>query len=253
MKKIPELFSSEPLSVDIPDSWSKLSFRQFKMICNLFSAELFASSFDTILFMRLAGIKFLDYSDDGSVILMYQKNAYVVSRDIGGVALEAVEWVHNIADISQLAAFMPQVHRSAVDLRFNDISYGKFIAADNVYTGYLATQRTDLIDKLVSCLWPRMRKIKPWHRMAAVIWFSSLKQWLVSCYPDLFAAPDPNDLFSSNTVSPAAVKESMNAQIRALTKGDITLEQRVLEAPLHRALTELNQLAKEYKEFNSHK
>ena len=44
------------------------------------------------------------------------------------------------------------------------------------------------------------------------------------------------------------LQESMNAQIRALTKGDIIKE--VLHLDTWRALTELDALAKEAEEFN---
>ena len=43
----------------------------------------------------------------------------------------------------------------------------------------------------------------------------------------------------------------MNAQIRALTKGDVTKEAEVLALDTWRALTELNVQAKEYKELNA--
>ena len=43
----------------------------------------------------------------------------------------------------------------------------------------------------------------------------------------------------------------MNAQIRALTKGDVTKEAEILALDTWRALTELNAQAKEYKQLNS--
>ena len=46
------------------------------------------------------------------------------------------------------------------------------------------------------------------------------------------------------------LNESVNAQIRALTKGDVTKEKDVLALDTWRALTELDALAKEYEEFN---
>jgi uncharacterized protein YbjQ (UPF0145 family) len=47
------------------------------------------------------------------------------------------------------------------------------------------------------------------------------------------------------------VKDSMNAQIRALTKGDITKEQEILNMDTWRALTELNAQAREYQEITA--
>ena len=43
----------------------------------------------------------------------------------------------------------------------------------------------------------------------------------------------------------------MDAQIRALTKGDITKEKEILSLDTWRALTELNAQAKEYKQINA--
>jgi uncharacterized protein YbjQ (UPF0145 family) len=43
--------------------------------------------------------------------------------------------------------------------------------------------------------------------------------------------------------------DRMNAEIRALTGGDITKEQAVLEMDCWRALTELNEKAREAQEF----
>ena len=43
----------------------------------------------------------------------------------------------------------------------------------------------------------------------------------------------------------------MDAQIRALTKGDITKEKEILSLDTWRALTELNAQAKEYKQLNT--
>ena len=47
------------------------------------------------------------------------------------------------------------------------------------------------------------------------------------------------------------LQESMDAQIRALTKGDITKEREILSLDTWRALTELNAQAKEYKQINA--
>jgi hypothetical protein len=46
------------------------------------------------------------------------------------------------------------------------------------------------------------------------------------------------------------VKDAMNAQIRALTKGDITKEKEVLTMDCWRALTELDAIARETEELN---
>ena len=56
---------------------------------------------------------------------------------------------------------------------------------------------------------------------------------------------------SQSPISRSRIEDAVNAQIRALTKGDVTKEAEVLALDTHRALTELNAQAREYKQLNS--
>ncbi len=255
-KKIREVISSDVPSVTVPESWEKVKFSQFRDICKLFAADISATTFDSLLFLKLAGIRVIgfDSAEDESssfCIVNIRGKFHMIGKDVGGFAVECVQWVHSVAPMKAVAAFMPSVHKSAIDPKMSGSSFGEFLAADNVYSGYVATGRADLADRLVRVAWPKLRKIRPWHRPAAVIWFSSLKNYLADSFQDLYSEADSSDIFAGNHNSPAAVKEAVNAQIRALTKGDITVEKEVLAAPLYRALTELDQLAKEYKELKN--
>ena len=93
---------------------------------------------------------------------------------------------------------------------------------------------------------------KPYERISIFYWFAALKDAFSRKYSDFFqpiadAATDGNLLGSSAP----SVEDAMNAQIRALTKGDVTKEAEVLALDTHRALTELNAQAREYRELNS--
>lgn len=249
MKRSPEVISSEPLKVSVPRSWAELSMKQFIDICNLFNSEIFASSFDAILFLKLAKLKFIGRVGQDDIMLEYGSKLYVIGADVLGVAPDHISWVHDVADLFDLKLHVKGIHKSAVDLKLESFSLAQFIAADSFYSGFIATQKPAIADRLVKMLWPGKKNIKGRDRSAAVIWFSALKKYLKSRFPDLYSDPDKSDIFSSVTASPAAVREQVDAMIRALTKGDITLEERVLEAPMYRALTELDLLAKEYKEL----
>lgn len=79
----------------------------------------------------------------------------------------------------------------------------------------------------------------------------ALKDLFARQFPEFFqpagSASDGNLLGTT----PSSVEASMNAQIRALTKGDVTKEAEVLALDTWRALTELNAQAREYKELNA--
>lgn len=92
---------------------------------------------------------------------------------------------------------------------------------------------------------------KPYERISIFYWFAALKDTFSRKFSDFFqpiSAATGGNLLGSSAPS---VEDAMNAQIRALTKGDITKEKEVLALDTHRALTELNAQAREYKELNA--
>lgn len=92
---------------------------------------------------------------------------------------------------------------------------------------------------------------KPYERISIFYWFAALKDTFSRKFPDFFqpiSAATGGNLLGSAAPS---VEDAMNAQIRALTKGDVTKEKEVLALDTHRALTELNAQAREYKELNA--
>lgn len=71
-------------------------------------------------------------------------------------------------------------------------------------------------------------------------------------FPDFYqpTSGDQQNLHGSERAIGTVLQEAMDAQIRALTKGDITKESEILAMDTWRALTELNAQAKEYKQIN---
>ena len=74
------------------------------------------------------------------------------------------------------------------------------------------------------------------------MWFSYVKKQFSKLFRHFFK-PAPEGGKTVNWL------EQMNAQIRALTDGDITKERTVLDADCWRALTELDAKAREAEEF----
>ena len=70
-------------------------------------------------------------------------------------------------------------------------------------------------------------------------------------YPNfLSSVPDDNsNLLGSDPRIGEQLRQAMNAQIRALTGGDITKEEQILQMDCHRALTELDAKAREAEEM----
>jgi hypothetical protein len=115
---------------------------------------------------------------------------------------------------------------------------------DNLYQGYLATKRDDLLDEMGKILYNSGRIVlNGTERISVMYWWASLKNYFNSEFKYFFNGT------SSGTLTGEQVKNAMNAQIRALTGGDITKEKEVLAMDTWRALTELDAKAHDYEEL----
>lgn len=114
---------------------------------------------------------------------------------------------------------------------------------EKYYQGYLATKEQRYALGLAKLLYPGgVQSIDDAELTNCVMWFSYVKKQFSKSFRHFFK-PAPDGGKSVDWV------EQMNAQIRALTDGDITKESAVLEKDCWRALTELDAKAHEAEEF----
>ena len=137
----------------------------------------------------------------------------------------------------------------AIDKDFTEVPFSTYISCDNYYQGFLHTKNDALLKDLATLLYPgvkRARLTKP-YLYGCFYWFASLKWYFSGMFPH-FLQPmpsEPTNLLGSSPNIGEILRTAMNAQIRALTGGDITKEQAVLAMDTWRALTELDAKAKE--------
>ena len=96
---------------------------------------------------------------------------------------------------------------------------------ENLYQGFLSTQKDALLDDLAHVLYPGCSAtLTPEERISIFYWVASLKDMFARCFPDFFqpATANAENLLGSSPNIGKQLQESMDAQIRALTKGDIT-------------------------------
>ena len=166
-------------------------------------------------------------------------------------AIEALKWLDEIPSFPVRLSHIGQF--TALPSDFLSVPFEKYIYCDNLYQGYLHTNDDSLIDEMMKVLYDGWNsKGLPLERISTFYWFASLKQYFAKTFHHFFqqtGGTDGNLLGSAKSIG-EQVQEAMNAQIRALTKGDITKEKEVLAMDCWRALTELNAQAKEFEELN---
>ena len=232
----------------MPQGWHELGDKQLRYVYELIAAEHSTDEIKTLCLLRWSDTKVVGRQDNGSYLLKKGKVLFEVTPLTLAELLPALDWLSNLPTVP---VRLSKINRqAALPADFSEVPFETFIICDNLYQGYLSTQNDELLDQLGATLYGKDIAFKPYERISIFYWFAALKESLSKKYSDFFqpiaGASDSNLLGSS-----ASVEDAMNAQIRALTKGDITKEAEVLALDTHRALTELNAQAREYKELNA--
>jgi hypothetical protein len=131
----------------------------------------------------------------------------------------------------------------AVDALLHGVRFWDYLNMEKYYQGYLATKQVKYALGLAQLLYPGgVTDIDDAELTGCTMWFSYVKLQLSEFFSHFFK-PVPEGGKTVNWL------EQMNAQIRALTDGDITKEQAVYDKDCWRALTELDAKAREAEEF----
>lgn len=207
--------------------------------------------FKLLAFIRFSGIKVITRCHDtGQFIFKHGKTLFRAHLFSITAAMWDLDWI-----------LFPPKHpwcpkriagRKTPDPRLFELPFGDWLAIDNLYQGYLSTENDDLLVNIADILLPRFRfPLRKWELHVILRWIVSVKEFYAKRFPNFFsgAAGSGESLSNKSTPSALQLEDSMNAQIRALTKGDIAKENEILSMPTLRALIELDAQAREYLEL----
>lgn len=238
------------INFQLPASWSELSDKQLRHIYQLLAADFSIDEVKTLCLLKWGGAKVIGRQENGSYLLKKGKYIFEVTPLTIAELLPHLAWLGEMSAIPVRPAKLK--HRPAISADFQNVPFETYIVVDNLYQGYLTTQSDDLLDELASVLYPGIKTpLSPYERIAIFYWVASLKDFFARRYPDFLqpvAAQSGENLLGNSLPN---IEDAMNAQIRALTKGDVSKESEILALDTWRALTELNAQAREYKELNA--
>jgi len=233
----------------VPQGWQELSDKQLRYVYQLIAQDFATDEVKTLCLLRWSGTKVIGRQESGSYLLKKGMSLFEVTPLTIAELLPHLDW---LGSLPTAPVRLSKINRSpALPADFSEVPFETFIICDNLYQGYLSTQNDELLDQLGSTLYGKDIVFKPYERISIFYWFASLKDSFANKYPDFFQpteAATGGNLLGAPSMN---VEEAMNAQIRALTKGDVTKESEVLALDTHRALTELNAQAREYKQLNA--
>ncbi len=233
----------------VPQGWHELSDKQLRYVYQLIAGDFATDEMKTLCLLQWSGTKVIGRQDSGAYLLKKGKILFEVTPLTLAELLPHLGWLSSIPAVPVRISKINRQHALPAD--FYEVPFETFIICDNLYQGYLQTQNDELLDQLGATLYGKSMTFKPYERINIFYWFAALKDTFSRKYPDFFQPIDAATGGNLLGSSASSVEDAMNAQIRALTKGDVTKEAEVLALDTHRALTELNAQAREYKELNA--
>lgn len=148
---------------------------------------------------------------------------------------------------------LEQIHGCrAVDDILDNYPFGDYLMAEMYYQLAVSSRKPEMMERLACFLYvkgdgthPKRLPLSQEERLGTMLWFAHVKNVFAERWPYFFRKVDA-DIEEMDI----DLMGAMDAQIRALTEGDITKERTIKGLPCWRALTELNQKAREAKEFH---
>lgn len=234
---------SSSVEITLPRGWSGLDDRQLRYVCALMAAGLPADEVKAYALMRLAGLRPLRRNGK-LVTLAHRWRTMTVTADGLADATRALDWMDAPPDVPVRVERMAGAQ--AVDAELHGIPFSDYLAIENLYQGYLLTQDAACLERMARLLYPKLKRaLRPEEGYIVLQWVVGLKRLFSRTFSELFRPSGTGG--GSRTPDMAEV---MNAEIRALTGGDVTKEREVLETDCWRALTELDAKAGEARMFN---
>lgn len=165
-----------------------------------------------------------------------------VSPEMVAVWLDHVSWIDTepvnpvrLAEIDGVAAVNAQLH---------EVSFKTYLMIENYYQGFVATKNVAALKQIERLLYPGVSQPEEIGTVRAI----NICKWLIGLKA-LFARQFRNLFRQSSGGERPNMMELMNNQIRILTGGDVTKEDKIMSIDCWRALTELDYKSKEADEI----
>lgn len=240
------------MDIAMPKAWNELTQEQLRYVYYAMYNFPGVQAY-TYIFFRLVALKVVKRIPDFVVAKvgtrLFRHRRVVIPKCQIDWAVSSLAWLHEENDCPTPLERIGQFR--AIDAQWHGLSFENYLIVENYYQGFLQTHNLELIRTAAKYLYaPRWLlnrgrvPAKDYELFSIVHWIASMKR--------RFAVSFPNFFRRVNSAADGAMPDMtavMNGQIRALTDGDITKEERVLDMSCWRALTELDAKAKEYQEM----
>ena len=232
-----------------PQSWKELSQEQLRMVFRLMWTEDDRVAIKTKMFFLLSGLE-VEQKIPGGVRCRVQQG--MGTQYVNVMAWQGEQLMHQFDYVDSYEDMGVRLEKvdglEAVDVDMHGVSFGDWLQIDKHYQAFLHSHEPEMLCGMARFLYRDSEggiaghvRLDEAEMACCLFWVGYVKTKFARMFRHFFAPAQGGG--NVNFV------ESMNAQIRALTDGDVTKEQMVFDTDCWRALTELNEKAREAEEF----
>lgn len=240
------------LRLHAPKTWGELTQKQLHYTLTMLSQDISRDEVKAYMFIRFSGIDVVGRRKEGwkTAVVGDDGKRHVVFLD----RLQVTDLLSRFDYIDSYEGMDVRLDRVqnlyAVDILLHGLPFIDYLNAEKAYQGFMMSRDEKPLKNLVRILYRdkdgnAVRDVRPdaAEGLGTILWYSFVKSEMNKAFPNFFR---PIGDASDNGYD---VISAMNAQIRALTEGDITKEDVVLQKDCWRALTELDAKAREAAEM----
>lgn len=248
-----------------PSSWAELSEEQLRYVLSVMSIHHDHIVIKCYLLARFCGLTVHKYTRTGwKCSVKCAESGGNGDTKIGKVrervlyisAAEILSLLKNFDFIDKFTDFRPlqrasDVLLTAVDSMLHDVSFYDYLNIEKNYQLFMLNQEDKFLSKMAHLMYrtedgsaDETAHFEPYELLGVFMWFSNVKEYFAANFTHFFKPAREGGELRRVDILPA-----MQAQIRALTDGDVTKQQAVYNTDCWAALTELDNKAREAEEF----
>ena len=241
------------MAFSVPTSWRDLTPQQLRMVFRLmwlyWQYPDWEDRVKMAALLQFCHIEVVDHTDGGWLCREQTKGReFLLDSELLPSMLSKVDWVVQTDSIDVRIGRVGDC--VAVDFELRELMFGDYIMCDNYYQAFLQTKDDRHLLSMARLLYrvPEGRElfIEPDVLMGVFLWFNGAKRVLSQAFPH-FLKPAGS---GGGNVTMEGLRDSARAQIRSLTKGDVTKQDYILnKTDTWTALGELDALAMEAEEI----
>lgn len=251
------------INVSVPTSWSQLSQEQLRFLLativsvnkanrnvRFHSQEDFATQqaaqVNTICFLEWSGLAVICQYDDGWLV-SFGDTEFQLSAATVASAVSALDWTRGIPELPVRLDSIDGAKAIEADIS-SSMTFDSWLACEALWQQYQSVQEDETLRLMAEILYNKEGiRLDEVETLSIFYWWAAVKEMVSNMFPNFFKGAVSDT--EQSQFSYDDVRRNVDAQIRALTKGDITKEKDILAMNAIRALTELDAQAREYDEL----